>query len=204
MLDVLASPMIEALESLDGIAGETLAEPLSAGPLLRLHYRGGRPRAASALMLVDAPADLLWEIVGSIDRLPKLIRMVSSVRHLAPTPEGLDVVHVELRFKIAFFGTKFGFEGTRELTGERRVEVRYLRGKVRDAYIDLEVAPVSETQSALRCHVGFDPLSLGWLVKIFLNHHPEIEYGLHTGSVMSIVEAARQAAEKEAAQSASR
>ncbi len=191
--------MIDALDSLEGVAGSDLAEPLRAGPLLRLHYRDGHPRAASALMLVNASADLLWDIVGSIERFPKLIRMVGGVRHLPPTPEGLEVVHVELRFKIAFFGTKFDFVATREFIGDRRVELRYLRGKVRDAYIDVEVAPISETQSALRCKVGFDPFSLGWLVKIFLRHHPEIEFGLHAGSVMSIVQAGCEAAEREAA-----
>jgi len=191
--------MIDALDSLDGLDGQQLLKALEPGPLLRLHYRGGRPRAASAAVLVEAPADLLWDIVGSIDRFPKLIRMVHSVRHLPPTAAGLDVVNVELRFKIAFFGAKFGFVATREIVGERRVEVRYLRGKVRDAYIDIEVVPVSDTQSALRCHVGFDPLALGWLVKVFLRHHPEIEFGLHTGSVMSITQAAQDAAEKEAA-----
>jgi len=191
--------MIEALDRLEGLDGADLAKALEAGPLLRLHYREGRPRAASAATLVKAPADLLWEIVGSIDRFPKLIRMVHRVRHLPPTPEGLDVVNVDLRFKIAFFGAKFGFVAAREVVGERRIEVRYIRGKVRDAYIDIEVQPVSEDTSALRCHVGFDPLALGWLVKVFLRHHPEIEFGLHTGSVMSIVQAAQDAAEKEAA-----
>ena len=57
---------------------------------------------------------------------------------------------------------------------------------VKDAYIDIEVAPVTDELSILRCAVGFDPLALGWLVKVFLRHHPEIEWGLHTGSVMSI------------------
>jgi hypothetical protein len=188
--------MIEALDSLAGLDGAKLPDGLEAGPLLRLIYRGGRPRAAAALVLVKAPADVLWGIVGDIDRFPKLIRMVHSVRHLPPTPEGVQVVRVNLRFKVAFFSTKFDFVATRREVGERRVEVYYLSGKVRDVAIEIEVLPVSEDRSVLRCHVGFDPLSLGWLVKVFLRHHPEIEWGLHTGSVMSITSAACEAAEK--------
>ncbi len=187
--------MIEALASLEGISAEGLPEALASGPLLRLLFDGERPRAAAALMAVAAPAEVLWSIVGDIDRFPKLIRMVHSVRHLDPTPAGVDVVEVNLRFKLAFFSTKFDFVATRETTGERRVEVHYLRGKVRDVVIEIEVLELDAEHSVLRCHVGFDPLALGWLVKIFLRHHPEIEWGLHTGSVMSITSAACAAAE---------
>lgn len=189
--------MIDALTSLEGISAEGLPEALASGPLLRLHFDGERPRASSALMAVAAPADVLWSIVGDIDRFPKLIRMVHSVRHLEPTAAGVDVVKVNLRFKVAFFSTKFDFVATRAVTGDRRVEVHYLSGKVRDVVIELEVLEVDEEHSVLRCHVGFDPLALGWLVKVFLRHHPEIEWGLHTGSVMSIASAGCEAAEKQ-------
>jgi ribosome-associated toxin RatA of RatAB toxin-antitoxin module len=189
--------MIEALASLHEISADGMAEALASGPLLRLLFDGERPRAAAALMAVNAPAEVLWSIVGNIDSFPKLINMVHSVRHLDANADGVDVVKVNLRFKMAFFSTKFDFVATRETTGERRVEVNYVSGKVRDVAIEIEVLDIDAEHSVLRCHVGFDPLSLGWLVKVFLRHHPEIEWGLHTGSVMSIASAACAAAEKQ-------
>ena len=44
-------------------------------------------------------------------------------------------------------------------------------------------------------YVGFDQTSLGWLVKIFIRHHPEIDWGVHAGSTMSISSSVRKAAE---------
>ena len=189
--------MNKAFESLDGVDAAELATLLETGPLIRIGLRAGRARAARGLFLVEAPAETLWKYAGDIHQFPSLINMVDSVRHLPPTPDGQDVVRVNLKFKITFLKVKFHFVASvREKEGQH-VDLRYHSGKLRDVAIDVEVAPVDENRSVLLSHVGFDPMSLGWLVKAFLRHHPEIEGGLHAGSVMSIAQAAMEASEKE-------
>ena len=163
--------------------------------MLRFTETDGRLMAASGLFRVRAPVDHLWTIAGDIDKFPELIPMVHSVRHLPRTPAGDEVVRVQLKFRLAFFSVKFHFVGSFH-TGPWRTEIRFIEGSVEDVSIHMEVAPVDAQTSMLRCHVGFDPRTLGWLVKAFLKHHPEIEGGVHPGSVMSIGMAAKEAAER--------
>jgi hypothetical protein len=43
-------------------------------------------------------------------------------------------------------------------------------------------------------HIGFDIESLGWLVKLFLKHHPEIQFGVFSGCALALLESMRTAA----------
>ena len=125
--------------------------------------------------------------------------MVDAVKNEAPSADGRPVVRVNLKFKVAFFGVRFHFIATHERNESQMcARLRYAGGRIRDLAIDVEVAGLGDDRSLLRCHVGFDPTSLGWLVKAFLKHHPEIEGGLHAGSVMAIADAGRDLAERRA------
>lgn len=187
--------MLDAMESLDGVDAERLETALGAGPLLRVICREGRPQAASLLQLVEAPADLVWAHIGEMERFPEFVNMIRSVEQLGPGNNGGELVKVNLRFKISLFSAKFDFIGEVKRGPGTRLDIDYHDGKVRDVAIQLEVAPVSEQRSVLRCFVGFDQTSLGWLVRVFIRHHPEIDWGVHAGSVLSIASSAREAAE---------
>jgi ribosome-associated toxin RatA of RatAB toxin-antitoxin module len=189
--------MLGPLRTLVGIPPETLTQALSAGPLIRVHcLPAGKPRAASSAQLVAAPAARVWEILADVTRFPTFVNMVESVKILPPGPAGEERVQVNLRFKITLFSARFDFLARVKRDPGRSVELAYESGKVRDLAIHLEVAPVDAERSALLCRVGFDQTSLGWLVKIFISHHPEIDWGVHAGSTLSIAASIRSAAER--------
>jgi hypothetical protein len=45
----------------------------------------------------------------------------------------------------------------------------------------------------------FDLESLGWLVKYFLRHHPEIQFGIFPGVALVLVDSLRRATDEMAA-----
>jgi len=177
---------------------------LQGGPVLQVAYEHGRPTSAVALFHVRAPVEALWPIAGQIERFPDLIAMVHTVKPLRGHSAG-DAVRVTLRFKLAFFSVKFHFDAavTRDDVAHR-MELSWLGGNIRDVAIRAESVAASESSSILRVHVGFDPRSLGWLVKAFLKHHPEIEGGVHAGAAITIGTASAELAERDWAQGAPR
>jgi ribosome-associated toxin RatA of RatAB toxin-antitoxin module len=188
--------MVGTLRTLDGISAAALGALLADGPLIRVHcLPEGKPRAASSAQLVQAPAEVVWGVLADVTRFPSFVHMVDSVKVLPPGPAGEERVQVNLRFKISLFSARFDFLARVKREPDRWVELAYESGKVRDLAIRLEVAPVDAERSALLCVVGFDQTSLGWLVKIFIRHHPEIDWGVHAGSTLSIAASIRQAAE---------
>ncbi|MFT7622198.1 MAG: putative membrane protein [Myxococcota bacterium] len=190
--------MKDAFQSLANADVESLLPLLQGGPVLQLAYHAGHPTGATGLFDVHAPVDTLWRTAGHIERFPDLIAMVDSTKPLPRTRSGQEAVRVTLRFKLAFFSVKFHFDAavTRDESGHR-MELHWLAGNVKDVVIRAEAVPVSDDRCVLLVHVGFDPLSLGWLVKAFLKHHPEIEGGVHAGAVVTLGMAAGEQAEKE-------
>jgi ribosome-associated toxin RatA of RatAB toxin-antitoxin module len=187
---------MDTLHSLKDESVEELATALAEGPLVRLFNRAdGKPRAASGLVLVQAPPERVWECIRDMRSLQRFIEMVESLRVLPPGPSGEELVRVNLRFKIAIFSARFHFVARVAREEDSRVELTYHSGKVRDLAIRLEVAKVPGNRTILHCLVQFDIHSLGWLVNIFVRHHPEIEWGIHAGSAMSIAESVRKMAE---------
>ena len=70
-------------------------------------------------------------------------------------------------------------------------------GEPRDAHIRFDIEPFDNgAKSILFARIGFDILSLGWLVKTFLKHHPEIRYGVYPGSALSLLDAVKRSAEE--------
>jgi hypothetical protein len=185
-----------AMDGLRGQDANALHAQLKKGPLIRVDsYSSGRPSSATCLMAIPAPAGSVWTRIRGLDALPALIEMVESLTSLPPGPQGEELVHVKLRFKITIFTARFDFVARIERQDEHRLELIYHSGKVHDLRICFELAPVSADSSVLLCRVGFDPRSLGWLANIFIRHHPEIEWGIHAGSALSVAQAARTLAQ---------
>ena len=85
--------------------------------------------------------------------------------------------------------------GAERLVDEgRAMELRYVEGEPRDLRIRHEVHDASvEGASVLFTTVSFDALSLGFLAKYFLKHHPEIRFGVFPGSALTLSDAVLRA-----------
>ena len=72
----------------------------------------------------------------------------------------------------------------------------YIDGEPRNTNLRFDVVPaVDPERTILYSRIGFDILSLGWLVKTFLKHHPEIQFGGYPGSALSRADAIARSAE---------
>ncbi|HOX42527.1 MAG TPA: SRPBCC family protein [Myxococcota bacterium] len=193
---------MDPLGYLDGLAGlgaadaEGLAASLGPGPLLRVRLDPrGHPAAATCLLRVGAPPARLWRRIRDLDGLPKLVEMMEAVDRLPPLADGGEQVRVRLRFHLAFLSVRFHFTARVTRQEGRWLQLTFLEGKVRDVLIRLETTPLGADGCLLRTHIAFDPRSLGWLLNVFLRHHPEIEWGVHAGAALCVAQAARALAE---------
>jgi len=105
---------------------------------------------------------------------------------------------VKLRFCISLFSVGFAFTAKATYEEGKWFELRYLSGEPRDLYIKMEVDDVEDNENAslVRTTLRFDAMSLGWLAKFFLKHHPEIRFGVVPGSALVLFDGLRRVAEK--------
>jgi carbon monoxide dehydrogenase subunit G len=159
-------------------------------PLLRvLLDAAGAPVGATGCWRIPAPPARVWAVLEDVDRYAGRIPMVDKVVRRG------DRVELHLRFRISLFSVHFSFEASVQRDPGRSVDIRWISGEPRNAHIHLELEPIEGgAATLLHATTRYDIDSLGWLVKYFLKHHPEIRYGVHTGSVMTILEAMRNVA----------
>ena len=152
-------------------------------------WRDSRGRANGAtgwqrLPLAKARAiELLGKNSGRQDLTSSL--RVPIVRHLRRNGDTIDL---GLHFRFALLSFRFGIIARLERRDDALV-FHYLSGEPRDASLVLSIVEDGADSSVLRCELGFDLDSLGWVVKYFLKHHQEIRAGIYTGSVAAILEA---------------
>jgi len=160
------------------------------GPLLCVR-RGadGRPSGATAALPVQASVSNLWSIVSDLDAYADRVPMMDKIER-----EG-DRVTVRLRFRVAIVSVTFSFTALATTEAEKSLELRYVSGEPANLNLRFQLAPGSEGVTVLYSTIGFDIESLGWLVKYFLRHHPEIRYGVFTGSAFALADKMREAAE---------
>jgi hypothetical protein len=177
----------------------TTAEPfvfsafeLAAGePLIRLHLGpDGVPAGATAGLLIAAPIERVWAVISDVDGYAGLIPMIHRIHR-----EG-DRVTVKLKFRISLFSV--GFEFTADAVREegRSLELRHVSGEPRALRLRFVLEPTPDGRTVLNAGIWFDMFSLGWLVKFFLKHHPEIQYGVFPGSAVVMVDSIRRGSEK--------
>jgi ribosome-associated toxin RatA of RatAB toxin-antitoxin module len=162
------------------------------GPLLRMRVAGdGSPVGAIAEMRVNAALARVSEVIRDINRFAERVPMVHRARR-----DGTRV-ELTLRFKVALFGVKFGLTAEIVAETERRIEMRYVSGEPRDMHLAFELEPLDDGAATLaRVAVSYDIMSLGWLVKTFLRHHPEIRFGVYPGTAFTVLDSLRKAAEE--------
>jgi ribosome-associated toxin RatA of RatAB toxin-antitoxin module len=152
-----------------------------------------RPIGASAVTRIERPVARVWQVVSEVDRYAERVPMVHRVRRVG------DRVDVDLKFKVALFAAHFQFTADVRMEREKWLELSWVSGEPRGIKLRFELTPLDGGQATLiRGDGEFDALSLGWLVKFFLKHHPEIEHGIFPGVALVLLDAMRRAAESPA------
>jgi hypothetical protein len=149
----------------------------------------GRPTGATAAARIAAPPARVWEVVSDLSGYAERLPMVHRVKR-----DG-DRVQVDLRFKIALFSVGFAFQADARYEAERWLELTWVEGEPRGIVLRFDLHPHADGKETLMYGSGaFDIRSLGWLVKFFLKHHPEIEFGIFPGVALNLIDAMRKAA----------
>jgi len=165
----------------------------SGGYLMRIqHGADGVPIGATVSALVRADADTLAEVIADVSGYAGKVPMLHRVRRTG------DRVAVELRFGISVFSVRFEFVADARYDDTARwLELAWVSGEPRDLFIRFDLADAGRAeQTLLHVTIRFDVLSLGWLVKFFLKHHPEIRYGVVPGAALTLFHGLARVAEQ--------
>jgi hypothetical protein len=168
-----------------------LLPTVGADPVLRIASGSdGRPVAASAIGRIDATVDRIWKVLTDVERYADRVPLMDRVRVRG------DVIDFGLRFRVSFFSVAFSFQSQLRMVDHRSVSLIYRSGEPKDITIDyaLQPLPGNANASVLGVHIGFDVMSIGWLARVFLKHHPEIQYGIHPGCALALFDSMRKAA----------
>lgn len=153
--------------------------------------KAGLPRAARAVARIERPVSEVWKVVQDVELYADRIPMMHRVRMSG------DRATVDLKFKIALFSVGFQFVLDVTRKHEEFVELCWVSGEPRGIRLRFDLEPLDDGKACrLRSTGEFDALSLGWLAKYFLKHHPEIQFGVMPGVAVGLLEAMRDATEK--------
>jgi ribosome-associated toxin RatA of RatAB toxin-antitoxin module len=163
----------------------------AAGPLIEVRLgEGGLPAGARAAARVAAPPARVWAVVSDVGSYEKRVPMIHRVHR-----DG-DRVTVGLRFKVALFSVGFEFVADARREEESSLVLHGTSGEPRGLRLGFRLEPLDGgAATLLETSAEFDVLSLGWLAKYFLKHHPEIQNGIFPGVALSLLEAMRSGAE---------
>ena len=139
-------------------------------------------------MRLERPVAEVWRIVEDVDRYADRIPMMHRVRR------DVDRATVDLKFKVALFSVGFQFVVDVDKKHESHVELRWVSGEPRGIRLRFDLEPLDDGKATmLRSSAAFDAMSLGWLAKYFLKHHPEIQFGVMPGVAVGLLQSMRQA-----------
>jgi ribosome-associated toxin RatA of RatAB toxin-antitoxin module len=148
----------------------------------------GWPKSATASGVIRVPPSRLWEAISDVEGYANRVPMLDKV-----TREG-DRVTVRLRFRITLFSVHFQFVADARYEEGRWLELAYVSGEPSALKLRFELEEDPQG-TLLHASIAFDVDSLGWLVKYFLKHHPEIKFGIFPGSALALHESMRRAIE---------
>ena len=134
---------------------------------------------------IERPVARVWSTIYDVERFARYLPMVNHARRRG------DSVAFDLKFRVGFFSA--GFEFTTHVTYEEEkwLSLAWTAGEPRDIKLRFALTPVpEEAQSAcmVETEAEFDVQSLGWLVKYFLKHHPEIQHGIFPGITLVLLD----------------
>ena len=146
----------------------------------------GKPIGARGECVIPAPPEKVWAMLADVAGYPGRIPMVDRVEL-----DG-DRVHVHLRFRVSLFSSKFTFSAVAKRDEGRRLEIVGYHGEPSGMVLDFTLTPEG-AGTRLTADVRFEVASMGWLVKYFLKHHPEIEFGIFPGTALVLLDAIARA-----------
>jgi carbon monoxide dehydrogenase subunit G len=145
------------------------------------------PVGASASSRIDRPVADVWAAVADTARFARHLPMVHRVRRVG------DDVTFDLKFRVGFFSVGFQFTTHSTYEAEKWLELRWTGGEPKDIRLRFELSPADDGRACDVIGDGeFDLQSLGWLVKYFLRHHPEIQYGIFPGVALVLIDSLRR------------
>lgn len=151
----------------------------------------GLPKAARAEARFERPIADVWKVIDDVDRYADRVPMMHKVRRSG------DRATVDLKFKISLFSVGFQFVVDIEKKHQEFLELRYVSGEPKGIKLRFDLESVDDGKACVVRSTGaFDAMSLGWLAKYFLRHHPEIQFGVMPGVAVGLLEAMRAAVEK--------
>jgi hypothetical protein len=159
------------------------------GPVVRVTSGpGGRPVRAAARGRIESPAPHVWETIFDVERFAQKLPMVDRARRRG------DTVEFELKFKVGFFSAGFDFTTKMSYEPGKWLVYDWTAGEPRGICLRFELTPIEgESACMVQTEAGFDVQSLGWLVKYFLKHHPEIQHGIFPGITLVLLDSIRRA-----------
>jgi uncharacterized protein YndB with AHSA1/START domain len=160
-------------------------------PVVRVRIgRDGMPVGAAATTRIAHPVARVWAAIADIERFAGHLPMVHRARRVG------DSVTFDLKFRIGFFSTGFQFTALATYEPEKWLELVWTAGEPKDIRLRFTLTPEDDGRA---CRVEgdgeFDLQSLGWLVKYFLKHHPEIQFGIFPGVALVLIDSLRRAAD---------
>lgn len=151
----------------------------------------GYAQSATAESRINAPVAKVWEVCTDVDKFPDRVPMISKVK-----VDG-NRATMQIKFKLSLFSV--GFEFVVDMIrneAEHTMELRYVSGEPKGIRLRFALEPIDDGKATLMKATGeFDAMSLGWLAKYFLKHHPEIQCGILPGVAVGLLESMRRAAE---------
>jgi len=149
----------------------------------------GQPRGATAQAKIDCPLEKLWDVIVDVDKFPERIPMIHRVKLSG------NRANIDLKFKLSLFSVGFHFEVDVKKEDKKWLELAYVSGEPRGIRLRFDLEEVDGGKATLLKSTGeFDVMSLGWLAKYFLKHHPEIQFGVIPGVAVGLLESMRKAA----------
>jgi ribosome-associated toxin RatA of RatAB toxin-antitoxin module len=147
------------------------------------------PIAATAMRRMDASPKRIWNLVTDVEGYAARVPLIERVNIRG------DLAEFRLRFGLALFSARFSFQSTIHKVEERSLVLSYQSGEPKDLTIEYVIDPIPDRPDAalLAVYIGFDVGSVGWLARFFLKHHPEIQYGIHAGCALALVESIHKA-----------
>lgn len=149
----------------------------------------GTPRGATAREKLNVPIDRLWDVIVDVDRFPGRVPMMHRVQL-----DGSRAT-IDLKFKLALFSVGFRFVVDVKREDKKWLELRWVSGEPKGIKLRFDLEETDEGKATFLTSSGeFDVMSLGWLTKYFLKHHPEIQFGIIPGVAVGLLESMRKAA----------
>jgi ribosome-associated toxin RatA of RatAB toxin-antitoxin module len=157
------------------------------GPLVQIRLGPDRtPAGAIAALALDYPVERVWDTVSAVDHYAERVPMIQKVKR-----EG-NRVSLHLGFKVALFSVGFSFTAEAIASEDhRRFELHWISGEPRGIHLQFDLVPHGD-KTIVYLHSAFELFSLGWLVKLFLKHHPEIQYGVFPGTSLALLDSMRR------------